>query len=277
MKFVAQTTVPTVTLNNGVEMPRLGYGMWQVADESAVHAAVAAGYRSIDTAAVYGNEREAGRAIAQSDIAREEFFITTKLWNTEHGFDSALRAFEESRRKLALDVVDLYLIHWPQPAFDRYVETWRALERLYAEGAVRAIGVSNFVPDHLQHLLEQCEVAPALNQIELHPFFVQRELRAFHDRHGIATEAWSPLGRGTDLLARQVVVDVATRHGRTPAQVVLRWHLQQGNVVIPKSSTPQRIAENFDVFGFELTPDDMHAIDELDEGRRIGPDPLTFS
>ncbi|MEU0145063.1 aldo/keto reductase [Streptomyces sp. NPDC006288] len=267
---------PTITLNNGLEMPQLGFGVWQVPDDeatAAVTTALEAGYRSIDTAAIYGNEAGTGKGIVASGVPREEIFVTTKLWNSEQGHDSTLRAFDVSLDKLGLEYVDLYLIHWPVPAKDAYVDTYKAFERILADGRAKAIGVSNFNPEHLERLLGETSVVPAVNQIELHPQFQQAELRALGARHGIATEAWSPLGAGKGLLEVPTVVAVAQKHGRTPAQAVLRWHLQTGNVVIPKSVTPSRIAENIDVFGFELDDDDMAAFAALDEGRRLGSDP----
>jgi diketogulonate reductase-like aldo/keto reductase len=272
--------VPDITLNNGVTMPQLGFGVWQVPDDeaaTAVGTALEAGYRSIDTAALYRNERGTGRAIAASGIAREELFVTTKLWNTDQGHENALRAFDASLEKLGLDYVDLYLIHWPTPARGLYPETWRALEKIHADGRARAIGVSNFPVAQLQHLLDEGGVVPVINQIELHPNLAQGELRAFHAAHGIVTEAWSPLGQGRGLLNEPALAAVAAKHGRTPAQVVLRWHLQLGNVVIPKSVTPSRIRENIDVFGFELDGEDLAAIDALDNGGRLGPDPSAFN
>jgi 2,5-diketo-D-gluconate reductase A len=270
---------PTVTLNNGVEMPQLGYGVFQVPDAAtteAVATALRTGYRSIDTAAAYGNERGVGDAIAASGLRREEVFVTTKLWNNDQGYDSALAAFDASLEKLRLDQVDLYLIHWPTPAKDRYLDTWRAMEKLLAEGRTRAIGVSNFQPAHLRRLLDETGIVPAVNQVELHPRLQQAELRAFHARHGIATEAWSPLAQGA-LLDDPLLTRIAARLGRTPAQVVLRWHLQLGNIVIPKSVTPARISENLDVFGFMLTHEDRVDIAGLDLGERTGPDPDRFN
>ena len=271
--------VPSLTLNNGVEMPRLGLGVWQVSDDEAtraVGAALEAGYRSIDTAASYGNESGTGRALAESGIARDELFVTTKLMNRDHGYDSTLRAFDASLGRLGLDHVDLYLIHWPLPAKDAYVDTYRALEKIMADGRARAIGVSNFLPDHLERLLGETSVVPALNQIELHPQLQQRASREAHAAHGIATEAWSPLGQGRGLLEVPAIVAIAQKHGRTPAQVVLRWHLQTGNVVIPKSVTPSRIRENIDVFDFELDAEDLAGIAALDENRRLGPNPAEY-
>ncbi|MFG2223118.1 aldo/keto reductase [Streptomyces sp. NPDC048644] len=271
--------VPTITLNNGVSMPQLGFGVWQVPDDEAATAvghALEAGYRSIDTAAIYGNEEGTGRAIAASGIARDDLFVTTKLWNSEQGYDSTLRAFDASLAKLGLDHVDLYLIHWPLPAKDTYIDTYRAFEKIYADGRAKAIGVSNFRPAHLERLLGETSIVPAVNQIELHPQFAQAQARAVHARHRIATEAWSPLGQGKGLLEDPSLARIADKHGKTPAQVVLRWHLQLGNVVIPKSVTPSRIAANIDVFGFELDDADLAAIAELDNGTRLGPDPDTF-
>ncbi|MFC9424470.1 aldo/keto reductase [Streptomyces sp. NPDC056987] len=268
--------VPTLTLNNGIEMPQLGFGVWQVPDSEATQAvatALEAGYRSIDTAAIYGNEEGTGKALAASGIAREELFVTTKLWNGDQGYDSTLRAFDVSLGKLGLDHVDLYLIHWPTPAADKYVDTYKAFEKILADGRARSIGVSNFLPEHLERLLGETSVVPVLNQIELHPQLQQAESRAFHAERSIATEAWSPLGQGKGLLEVPTVVAVARKHGRTPAQVVLRWHLQLGNVVIPKSVTPSRIQENIDVFGFELDADDLAAFAALDEGKRLGSHP----
>ncbi|MEU1619369.1 aldo/keto reductase [Streptomyces sp. NPDC005722] len=273
------TPTPDITLNNGVTMPQLGFGVFQVPDAdtaAAVTSALESGYRSIDTAAVYGNETGVGQALAASGIARDELFVTTKLWNADQGYDSTLAAFDASLAKLGLDHVDLYLIHWPAPARDTYLDTWRAFEKLHAEGRARAIGVSNFQPEHLQRLIDDSDVVPAVNQVELHPRLQQAELRAFHARHGIATEAWSPLAQGA-LLKDPVVTGIAGRLGRTPAQVILRWHLQIGNVVIPKSVTPERIRQNIDVFDFTLSDADIAAITALDTGARIGPDPASFN
>jgi diketogulonate reductase-like aldo/keto reductase len=271
--------VPTITLNNGVAMPQLGFGVWQVPDREAtraVSAALEAGYRSIDTAAAYGNEKGTGKALAASGLPREDLFVTTKLWNDDQGHDSALRALDKSLAALGLEQVDLYLIHWPQPRRDAYTQTWRAFERIAADGRARAVGVSNFQPAHLRRLFETSGLVPAVNQIELHPQLVQQELRALHAEHGIATEAWSPLGQGKGLLDSPVIGKIAARLGRTPAQVVLRWHLQLGNVVIPKSVTPSRIRENFDVFGFELAEQDLVELAGLADGTRLGPDPDDF-
>ncbi|MEV5355809.1 aldo/keto reductase [Streptomyces sp. NPDC052693] len=271
--------VPTVTLNNGVEIPQLGFGVFQVPDAettAAVSAALEAGYRSFDTAAIYGNEAGVGKALAASGIARDDLFITTKLWNADQGYDTTLKAFDASLDKLGLDYVDLYLIHWPTPARDLYQESWKALEKLAADGRIRAAGVSNFQPAHLKRLLDGTGLVPAVNQIELHPSLQQSELRALHADLGIATEAWSPLAQGA-VLSDDAITAIAARHGKSPAQVVIRWHLQLGNIVIPKSVTPARIRENLDVFDFALTDEEMTSIAALDRGLRTGPDPDTLS
>jgi 2,5-diketo-D-gluconate reductase A len=268
--------VPPITLNNGVEMPQLGLGVWQIPDKEArraVTTALDAGYRSIDTAAIYGNEKGVGKALASSDVPREDIFVTTKLWNSEQGYDSTLRAFDTSLKKLGLDYVDLYLIHWPMPARGTFVDTYKAFEKLHADGRIRAIGVSNFQPEHLRTLMDETSVVPAVNQIELHPYLQQRASREFHAEQDIATEAWSPLGQGKGLLDVPAIVAIAHKYGVTPAQVVLRWHLQLGNVVIPKSVTPSRIKENIEVFGFTLDDEDLAAISALNEDRRLGSDP----
>ena len=273
-------SVPNVTLNNGVQIPQLGFGVFLVPEtetKAAVSTALEAGYRHIDTAKLYQNERAVGEAIADSGIPRGEIFVTTKVWNSEQGYDPAIESFERSMDRLKLDVLDLLLIHWPAPAVDRYVDTWRAFEKLTADGRVRAIGVSNFQIAHIKRLMDETDTVPALNQIELHPLLQQAELRAFHAENGIVTEAWSPLARGGSVLTAPQTVAIAERLGRTPAQVVLRWHIQLGNVVIPKSVTPSRIVENFNVFDFELTEDDLAAIATLETGERIGPNPDTFS
>ena len=273
------TNVPTVRFNNGVEIPQLGFGVFQVPPDEVidpVRTAIESGYRLIDTAAAYQNEEGVGKAIADSGVARDELFITTKLWNADQGYDEALRAFDTSLGKLGLDTVDLYLIHWPLPKRDRYVDTWRALEKLYADGRARAIGVSNFTQRHLNRLFDETGVVPAINQIELHPRLPQEELRAFHASHGIVTEAWSPIGQGKGLLEDATLSAIADSAGKTPAQVVLRWHMQLGNVAIPKSVTPDRIQQNIEIFDFELSDADMGAITALGTGERIGPDPETF-
>ncbi|MGV9248249.1 aldo/keto reductase [Streptomyces sp. NPDC003710] len=271
--------VPPIILNNGVEMPQLGFGVWQVPDdeaETAVATALEAGYRSIDTAAIYGNEEGVGKAVAASGIPRQDLFVTTKLWNSDHGYDATLRAFDTSLEKLGLEYVDLYLIHWPLPSRGLFVETYKAFEKIYADGRAKAIGVSNFLPEHLRTLLAATSVIPAVNQIEVHPHLQQHGARDFHAEQGIATEAWSPLGQGRGLLEVPAIVAIAQKHNRTPAQVVLRWHLQLGNIVIPKSVTPSRIRENIEVFDFSLDTEDMAAISALNEDRRLGPDPATF-
>ncbi|MGW9453408.1 aldo/keto reductase [Streptomyces sp. NPDC055632] len=269
------STIPTVTLNNGVEIPQLGFGVFQVPDQettTAVASALEAGYRSIDTAAVYGNETGVGKALAASGIAREDLFVTTKLWNADQGYDATLRAFDASLAKLGLKYVDMYLIHWPTPARDLYKESWKAIEKLVSEGRVRTAGVSNFQPDHLKRLIDGAELVPAVNQVELHPGLQQSELRAVHAELGIATEAWSPLAQGA-VLGDEAITTIAARHGKSPAQVVLRWHLQLGNIVIPKSVTPERIRQNLDVFDFTLTDDEMTAVAGLDRDLRTGPHP----
>ncbi|MFE9245992.1 aldo/keto reductase [Nocardiopsis sp. NPDC006938] len=271
-------TVPGITLNNGLRMPQLGFGVWQVPDDAVIEAvshALAAGYRSIDTAAAYGNERGVGEALRSSGLPREDVFVTTKLANSDQGYDAALRAFDTSADQLGVEVVDLYLIHWPLPERDLYVPTWKALERLYAEGRARAIGVCNFQRPHLERVMKEGGITPMVNQIELHPLLSQGELRGFDADHNIATEAWSPLGQG-ELLRHPLVTEIAEELGRTPAQVLLRWHVQLGNVVIPKSVTPERIRSNFDVFDFELSEEDMERLDGLNEDHRFGPDPDTF-
>jgi 2,5-diketo-D-gluconate reductase A len=270
--------VPTLTFNNGVEIPQIGFGVFLVPGaetNAAVAAALEVGYRHIDTAKLYDNEEAVGQAIAESGIDRDDLFVTTKLWNSDQGYDSALRAFDGSLKRLGLDYLDLYLIHWPAPSRDSYAETWKAFERLYADGLVRSIGVSNFQPAHLERLLRESDVVPAINQVELHPWLQQKELRAFHAEHGIVTEAWSPISRGARL-ADPTIGSIATKHHTTPAQVILRWHLDIGNVVIPKSVNPGRMAENIDLFDLELDEADHAAIEGLDEGGRIGPDPDTF-
>ncbi|GAB4075098.1 aldo/keto reductase [Barrientosiimonas marina] len=265
-----------VTLNNGLEMPQLGFGVWQVPDEEAetsVAKALEVGYRSIDTAKVYGNEEGVGRAIAASGVPREDLFITTKLWNSDQGYDSTLEAFDASLERLGLDYVDLYLIHWPMPEVDNYVETYKAMEKLYHDGRVKAIGVCNFNIEHLQRLLDECEVVPVLNQVECHPYLQQQDVKAFCAEHNIYVEAWSPLMSGGNALQDDVIGDLAKKHNKTIAQVILRWHLQTEAIVIPKSVTPARIEENFDVFDFELTAEEMEQMAKLDDNQRQGPEP----
>ncbi|WP_434612223.1 aldo/keto reductase [Arthrobacter sp. A5] len=272
--------VPNVTLNNGVKIGQLGYGVYKVpaADSfSLVTQALEAGYRSIDTAALYANEEGVGQAVRQATgdggpLRREDIFVTTKVWNDSQGFDSTLAAFDESLHKLELDYVDLYLIHWPCPEQDLYIETYRALERLYHDGRVRAIGVSNFEPEHLRRLLDATDVVPAVNQVELHPWLQQSEVRAFGQEAGIRTEAWSPLARG-QLLEDPVLARIAAALGRSVAQVVLRWHVQLGNIVIPKASSLARIRENRNIFDFMLDDGAMADIAALDRGHRAGSDP----
>ena len=274
------TVVPSITLNNGVTMPQLGYGVFQVPDAetaAAVSHAVRAGYRSIDTAAAYGNEEGVAKALAEADVAREDLFITTKLWNSDQGYDAALRAFDVSLDKLGLDYLDLYLIHWPTPARGLYVDTWKAFAKLLADGRVRSVGVSNFQPEHLRQAIDATGVVPAVNQVELHPHLTQEPLRAVHAELGVVTEAWSPLGQGKGLLDDPAIAEIAARYDRSAAQVVLRWHLQLGNVVIPKSVTPSRIAENLDVFDFTLADADVTALSALNRDKRVGPDPDTFN
>jgi 2,5-diketo-D-gluconate reductase A len=266
-----------VLLNSGATMPQLGFGCMMPRDLTApaVQCAIDVGYRSLDTAAAYGNEAEVGRAIVEADVPRGELFLTTKLWNSEHGRERTLRAFEASLAELGVDYVDLYLIHWPVPATARYVETWQTLVELAEGGRARSIGVSNFQIHHLEEIIAKTGVAPAVNQIELHPMFQQRELRDFHAHTGIVTEAWSPLGEGR-ALSSEVVGEIGAGHSRSASQVLVRWHLQLGNVVIPKSATPERIAENFAVFDFELNDADMERVRGLESGQRVGPDPDYF-
>ena len=270
--------VPTLTLHDQVAIPQLGFGVFQIPPEDTqgvVEEALSVGYRHIDTAGAYRNEKGVGAAIAASGIPRDEVFVTTKLWNEQQGYDSTLEAFEKSLGRLGMDRVDLYLIHWPVPTEDRFLDTWRAFEKIQAEGGATTIGVSNFRVEDLERLEREAETRPTINQVELHPRFHQHELRAWHREHEIATEAWSPLGQGA-LLDEQPVVEIAERHGRTPAQAIIRWHLQLGNVVIPKSVTPERIRENFEVFDFELSDEEMASMESLDTGKRFGPDPATF-
>jgi 2,5-diketo-D-gluconate reductase A len=272
-------TVPTLTLNDGHDIPQLGFGVFKVdpdETERIVADALEVGYRHIDTAAVYGNEAGVGRAIAASGIPREQLFITTKLWNSDQGTQSAFDAIDLSLDKLGLDRVDLYLIHWPRPDLDRYLESWLALEQIRESGKSTSIGVSNFHIPHLEKIIAGSSTVPAVDQLELHPTFQQRELRAWGAEHGMAIEAWGPLGQGKyDLLGMPAIVEIAAAHEVTPAQVVIRWHLQSGIIVFPKSNSRERIAQNFDVFGFELDAGQMAAIDALDAGNRVGGDPDT--
>ena len=278
-----------VTLNNGVEMPALGLGVFQTPPEetrAAVEAALATGYRHIDTAAAYGNEREVGEAVATSGIDRSDVFLETKIWISDYGYDQTLHGFEKSSGKLGVDRIDLLILHQALPSeFDRTLEAYRALETLLTDGKVRAIGVSNFMVEHLTTLLAKATVVPAVNQIEVHPYFQQRDVQDFGAEHGILTQAWSPIGgitfyrdgQHTSTLQDPVIGEIAQAHGRTPAQIMLRWHLQQGRSAIPKSTKPQRIAENFDVFDFQLTGQQLAAIDDLDTGTRGGPEPTDIT
>jgi diketogulonate reductase-like aldo/keto reductase len=281
--------VQTVRLNNGVQMPALGLGVFQTPPEetrAAVEAALATGYRHVDTAAAYGNEREVGEAVVKSGVKRSDVFLETKIWISDYGYDETLHGFEKSAGKLGVDQVDLLILHQALPSeFDKTLDAYRALEKLLADGKVRAIGVSNFMVDHLIALLERATVVPAVNQIEVHPYFAQREVQAFGGEHGILTQAWSPIGgitfyrdgQHTSTLQDPVIGEIARAHGKTPAQVMLRWHLQQGRSAIPKSTKRQRIAENFDVFDFELTGEQLAAIDGLDTGTRGGPEPADIT
>jgi 2,5-diketo-D-gluconate reductase A len=272
------TEVPVLTLHDGVEIPQLGFGVFQIPPEETqerVEEALAVGYRHVDTAAAYRNEAGVGAAIAAGAVRREDVFVTTKLWNSEQGYDSTLRAFEKSIERLGTGHVDLYLIHWPLPSRDLFLDTWRAFERIKEEGGARSIGVSNFRVEDLERLEGEAEQRPTVNQIELHPRLQQAELRAWRADHDVVTEAWSPLAQG-ELLEDETIATIAAHYERTPAQVILRWHLQLGNVVIPKSATPERIRENFELFDFALSEDDMAAIERLDSGERTGPDPSSF-
>ncbi|MGW9112898.1 aldo/keto reductase [Microbacterium sp. NPDC055683] len=267
--------VPAIPLPDGRTIPQLGLGVYKIPDDEAaacVRTALDAGYRHIDTAALYANERGVGEGLRSSGVPRGDVFVTTKVWNDDHGYDETLRAFDASLDRLGTDYVDLYLVHWPVPSRDRYVETYRALERLRADGRARSIGVSNFAIAHLDRLRAETEVVPAVNQIELHPLLPQHELRAYGAAHGIVTEAWSPLARGR-LLDDPVLAAIARKHGRSTAQIVIRWHLQLGTVVIPKSVSPDRIRANADVFGFALDDDDLRAVAGLESGLRTGRDP----
>ncbi|MGQ3210603.1 MAG: aldo/keto reductase [Shinella sp.] len=268
----------TITFHDGNSIPQVGLGVWQTPNDTAVtavKAALATGYRHIDTAAIYENEQGVGEGISTSGVDRSEIFLTTKLWNSDQGYEQTLKAFDASLKRLGTDYVDLYLIHWPAPSRGQYVDTWKAFIQLQKEGRARSIGVSNFYPVHLQRLIDETGITPVINQIELHPDFPQTETRAYHDKHRIITQSWSPLGQGT-LLENPVVAKVAAKHGRTPAQVITRWHIDNGLVVIPKSVTPSRIAENFKVFDFKLDAEDMQTFTSLEkDGKRIGPDPMT--
>jgi 2,5-diketo-D-gluconate reductase A len=274
----APRVAPTVPLSDGGAMPAIGYGTWPLDDahaRAAVGEALRIGYRLVDTAAKYGNEVGVGRAIAESDVPRDRIFVTTKLRGAQHGYAQAQRALDESLRRLGLDHVDLFLIHWPLPDLDLYVDSWRALVDLQKDGRTRSIGVSNFTARHIERLLAETGVAPAVNQVELHPDFAQPQLRAWHAQHGIVTESWSPLGRDTDVLAHPAIAAVAERQGRTPAQVVLRWHVQIGAVPIPKSADPGRMRENLEALDIELSDADVAELATVDRGNRVGGDPDT--
>lgn len=264
-----------ITLNNNVKMPQLGLGVYKVSDEAAIDvisAAIETGYRSIDTAQFYENERGVGEAVRRSNVAREDLFITTKVWNSHQGYHKTLAAFNESIEKLGLDYLDLYLIHWPTPMYDRFVETYKALEKLYKDGRVKAIGVSNFHQEHLERLFDECEIKPVLNQVECHPYLQQKDLKAFCSEHNIFIESWSPLARG-GVLEDEVIKAIAQKHHKTVAQIILRWHIQENSIVIPKSVTPSRIRENFQVFDFTLDKEDMEQIASIDRNERTGRDP----
>ena len=273
------TFAPLVQMNDGRSIPVIGFGVWQVPDDVVIDATVKAlevGYRHIDTACVYENERGVGEALRRSGLDRDEVFITTKVWNTDQGYDNTLRAFDTSVGLLGIDEVDLYLVHWPTPARDLYLDSWRALIRLREEGRARSIGVSNFHESHLRRIIDDTGVIPAMNQIELHPWLPQTHLRDVDARLGIKTEAWSPLGSG-QLIDDSVIGEIAAKHGKSSAQVMIRWSLQLGNIVLPKSVTPARIEQNIDVFDFELDDADMAAIATLESGRRTGPNPDEFN
>lgn len=277
---MATANIPDIVLNNGVVIPQVGLGVWQAQEggevELAVKTALQVGYRLIDTAAIYGNEVGVGMAIKGSGVSREDLFVTTKVWNDSQGYDKTLRAFDESLQKLGLDYLDLYLIHWPMPRNGAFIETWQAMEKLYADKRVRAIGVSNFKPTHLRELLEVSSVVPAINQIELHPKLQQHDTREFCAEHDIKVESYSPIMRGRELLNDPMLLKLADKHQKTPAQIVLRWHIQSGLIVIPKSVTPARIQENISIFDFELDDGDMKTIADMNEDRRIGIDPDKF-
>jgi 2,5-diketo-D-gluconate reductase A len=273
------TAVPTLELNNGVTIPQLGFGVFQIEPEDTKQATLSAldvGYRHIDTAQMYGNEKQVGEAVRESRVDRDDVFVTSKLNNGFHARDDALNAFDQTLKELGFDYLDLFLIHWPLPDVGDFVDTWRAMEEIYSSGRVNAIGVSNFQQHHLQRLLDETETVPAVNQIEVHPYLTQDDLRAFGTKHGVFTEAWSPIARGK-VLDDPALVRIAEQHGRTTAQVTLRWHLQRGDIVFPKSVTPTRVEENFDVFGFELSKGEVDEISALNRDERVGPDPDTFN
>ncbi|WP_129664168.1 aldo/keto reductase [Phytoactinopolyspora endophytica] len=273
------TAVPTITLNNGVEIPQLGFGVFKVEPEKTKETTLTAldvGYRHIDTAEMYGNEKGVGEAVRTSGISRDEIFVTSKLNNSFHAYDDAIKAFDRTMADLGLDYLDLFLIHWPLPKVGDFVETWKAMEEISRSGRCRAIGVSNFQPHHLQRLLDETETVPAVNQIEVHPYLTQDDVREFGSRHGIATEAWSPLAKGA-VAGDPTLVRIAEQHGKTPAQVTLRWHIQRGDIVFPKSANRSRMEANFDVFDFELGDDDVATIAGLNRDERTGPDPDEFN
>jgi 2,5-diketo-D-gluconate reductase A len=272
------TVIPDVDLRDGVEIPQCGFGVFQVPPDDTrevVEDALEAGYRHIDTAGAYCNEKGVGEALAASAIPRDEVFVTTKLWNAQQGYDEALAGFEASLGRLGLDRVDLYLIHWPVPTEDRFVDTWRAFEQIHEEGGARTIGVSNFRIEDLERLERETSTRPTVNQVELHPWLQQAELRRWHAEHGVATEAWSPLAKAWHL-DDETIGSIASAHSKSPAQTILRWHIQLGNIVFPKSVTPERIRENIDIFDFELSEEEMARIEGLDAGERTGPDPAVF-
>ena len=273
-------TVPTIALNNGIDIPQLGFGVFQIdPDETkaATLTALEVGYRHIDTAQMYGNEQGVGEAVKESGLARDEVFVTSKLNNGFHAHDDALEAFDKSLERLGFEQIDLFLIHWPLPGIDvDFVETWKALEEIYASGRARSIGVSNFQPKHIRRLVQEADVVPAVNQIEVHPYLTQDELRAVNAEHGIATEAWSPIAQGL-VLDNPVIKGIAMEHDKTPAQVVLRWHVQRGDIVFPKSVTRSRVEENFDIFDFELSGSEVGFINALNKDERTGPNPDEFN
>jgi 2,5-diketo-D-gluconate reductase A len=271
------TSVPNITLNNGVEIPQLGFGVYQIKPvdtEKAVLDALEVGYRHIDTAEMYGNEKEVGLAVRASGLKREDVFVTSKLNNSFHEHDAALQAFDATMDALGFDYLDLFLIHWPMPAVGNFVDTWKAMEEIHKTGRVRAIGVSNFQPEHIRRLLDQTDSVPSINQIEAHPYLTQDDVRSFDFDNDIATEAWSPIAQGL-VLRDPVIQKIADRLGKTTAQITLRWHIQRGDIIFPKSVTHERIVENFEIFDFVLTDDDMAAITALNRNERTGPDPDT--